>query len=61
MFQFVFEILNYFFLGLVQGEITVQNLVQQLQNPANTRRHQELLLSILKSQSHKGGDFMGKL
>ncbi|KAK3933328.1 Eukaryotic translation initiation factor 4E transporter [Frankliniella fusca] len=37
--------------GLAQREITVQNLVQQLQNPAITRRHQELLLSILKTQS----------
>ncbi|XP_026288809.1 eukaryotic translation initiation factor 4E transporter isoform X3 [Frankliniella occidentalis] len=37
--------------GLAQREITTQNLVQQLQNPAITRRHQELLLSILKTQS----------
>ncbi|XP_034237032.1 eukaryotic translation initiation factor 4E transporter-like isoform X3 [Thrips palmi] len=47
--------------GLMQGEITIQHLVQQLQNPAITRRHQELLLSILKTHSFKGsGDYMGQ-
>lgn len=37
-----------FFLGLRQGEITQQHLVQQLQNPAMQPRHREVLASILK-------------
>jgi hypothetical protein len=53
---------HFLFLGLKQGELTIQHLVQQLQNPAITRRHQELLLSILKTQSlRSGGEHAGEI
>lgn len=44
--------------GLKAGEITVQNLMQQLGNPGLQSRHRELLLTILRTHQQRQVSFI---